>query len=94
MRHLVSENVLIDGMRIAQGMHGEGEPDILVHGIPSSSFIWRNIVPELTGVGFKVHLFDLLGYGLSERPWSQEFDTSVSGQVEVLEGLMEHWGVE
>lgn len=93
MSHLVDTHVLIDGMCIAHGVHGDGEPVILVHGTPSSSFIWRNIVPTLTSAGFKVHVFDLLGYGLSERPWNPEVDTSVSGQVPVLEGLMVHWGL-
>ena len=87
MSHLANAHVLIDGMRIAHGVHGDGEPVILVHGTPSSSFIWRNIVPVLTSAGFKVHVFDLLGYGLSERPWNPEVDTSVSGQVPVLEGV-------
>ena len=93
MSHLANAHVLIDGMRIAHGVHGDGDPVILVHGTPSSSFIWRDIVPVLTGAGFKVHVFDLLGYGLSERPWNPEVDTSVSGQVPVLEGLMAHWGL-
>ncbi len=45
-------------------------------------------MPVLIGAGFKVHVFDLLGYGLSERPRNPEVDMSVSGQVPVLEGLM------
>ena len=62
MPNLVPENTLILGQRIANGVHGAGEPVVLIHGTPSSSFIWRNIVPELVDTGHKVHLFDLLGY--------------------------------
>ena len=94
MAHLVNNHVLINDTRIAHGIHGEGPPVVLLHGTPSSSYIWRNIVPALVGAGHRVHVYDLLGYGLSERPWDPEIDTSVTGQVPILEGLLDHWGLE
>lgn len=94
MQHIVIDHALIGNTRIAHGSHGDGDPVVLIHGTPSSSFIWRNILPSLVGTGFKVHVYDLLGYGLSERPWDPAVDTSVTGQVPVLEGLMAHWGLE
>ena len=94
MTNLVPDNTLILGNRIAHGVHGEGEPVVLIHGTPSSSFIWRNIVPALLKTGHKVHLFDLLGYGLSERPWSADVDTSVSGQVPILAALVTRWALD
>ncbi|CAG9951545.1 unnamed protein product [Clonostachys rosea f. rosea IK726] len=94
MEPLVTDHVLINNTRIAHGVHGQGEPVILIHGTPSSSLIWRNILPQLTSNGYRVHLFDLLGYGLSERPWDLAIDTSISGQVTILEGLLKHWGLE
>lgn len=94
MPHLVTDHVLIRNSRIAHGIHGDGIPVVLLHGTPSSSYIWRNIVPGLTAAGHKVHVYDLLGFGLSERPWDPAIDTSVTGQVPVLEGLLDHWGLE
>ncbi len=94
MQHLVNDHVLINGARIAHGLHGEGSPVVLIHGTPSSSFIWRNILPSLVDSGHKVHVFDLLGYGLSERPWNPKVDTSVRGQVPILEQLLAHWNLE
>ncbi|KAK5048090.1 hypothetical protein LTR84_006280 [Exophiala bonariae] len=94
MKPVVTENVLVDGARIAYGIHGEGDPVVLLHGTPSSSLIWRNIIPHLVNAGFKVHVHDLLGYGVSERPWDPSIDTSISGQVPILEGLLEHWGLK
>ncbi|KAJ4260413.1 hypothetical protein NW762_007152 [Fusarium torreyae] len=91
---IVTENALIKGSRIAYGVYGEGKSVVLLHGTPSSSLIWRNIVPKLVDAGFKVHTFDLLGFGLSERPWNPDVDTSMTGQVSVLEGLLELWGLE
>jgi pimeloyl-ACP methyl ester carboxylesterase len=94
MQGIATENALINGSRIAYGVYGVGEPVVLLHGTPSSSLIWRNVVPHLVTAGYKVHVFDLLGYGLSERPWDPSIDTSISGQVPVLEGLLAHWGLE
>lgn len=94
MYSLAHQNVLIDGHRIACASCGDGEPVVLIHGTPSSSLIWRDVVPTLKEAGYAIHLFDLLGFGLSERPWSPAADTSVAGQVPVVKGLMAHWGVE
>ncbi|WP_435536829.1 alpha/beta fold hydrolase [Azospirillum sp. ST 5-10] len=67
---------------------------VLLHGTPSSSLIWRDVVPHLTRAGYRAHVFDLLGYGLSERPHAPDVDTSITGQVAILEGLLDHWGLE
>jgi pimeloyl-ACP methyl ester carboxylesterase len=91
---LITENVVVDGHRIACGHRGHGEPVIFLHGTPSSSLIWRNVVPPVVEAGHRAHVFDLLGYGLSERPQAPEIDTSISAQVTVLEKMLEHWGVE
>lgn len=94
MQPVVTENVLINGFRITYGIYGEGQPIVLIHGTPSSSLIWRNIAPALASAGYKVHLYDLLGYGLSERPWDSAVDTSISGQVPVLESLVQFWKLQ
>jgi len=94
MTHLVNQHALINGTRIAHGVHGEGEPVVLIHGTPSSSYIWRDVLPTLVGAGYQVHVYDLLGYGLSERPQSKDIDTSVTGQVAIFEGMLDVWGLE
>jgi len=94
MAHLVDKHALINGTRIAHGAHGAGAPVVLLHGTPSSSYIWRNILPVLVASGYKVHVYDLLGYGLSERPQDPAIDTSVTGQVPIFEGLLEIWGLD
>lgn len=91
---LVTENVLVNGHRISCGAHGAGEPIVLLHGTPSSSLIWRKIAPQLVAAGHRVHVFDLLGFGLSERPQSPDIDTSISAQVPVLEAMLEHWRLD
>ncbi len=43
---------------------GEGKPIVLLHGNPTSSYLWRNIIPHLTGVG-RCLAPDLIGMGES-----------------------------
>lgn len=94
MTHLVNQHSIIGGTRIAHGIHGAGDPVVLLHGTPSSSYIWRNVLPPLVDAGYKVHVYDLLGFGLSERPHDPEIDTSVTGQVPVLQRLLDQWDLE
>lgn len=94
MEPLATQNVLINGNRIAYGIFGNGKPVILLHGTPFSSLVWHRIVPNLIQAGYKVHIFDLLGYGLSERPWNQSIDTSPTAQVPILEGLLSFWDLD
>ena len=43
---------------------GDGDPIILLHGNPTSSYLWRNVIPHLTGLG-RVLAPDLVGFGAS-----------------------------
>lgn len=44
--------------------------------------------------GCRVHVFDLLGFGLSERPHDPQVDTSISAQVEILKAMLEYWDLD
>lgn len=94
MEPIANRHVLIKNHRIAYGIYGDGKPMVLVHGTPSSSLIWRNLVPHWVAGGYQVHVFDLLGYGHSERPWDPAIDTSISGQVAIVEQLLDFWGLD
>src|ERR1700709_649027 len=39
------------GRRMACHARGEGAPVLLLHGNPASSYLWRDVLPELEGVG-------------------------------------------
>lgn len=56
----------VDGKRIAYVDEGTGDPIVLLHGNPTSSFLWRNVIPELTSSG-RVIAPDLIGQGDSEK---------------------------
>jgi haloalkane dehalogenase len=47
---------------------GEGEPVVCVHGVPTSSFLYRKLLHELASRGLRGVAWDLPGLGLAERP--------------------------
>ena len=56
----------IGGRKIAYVEQGQGHPIVLLHGNPASSFLWRNVIPELVDSG-RVIVPDLIGHGDSEK---------------------------
>jgi pimeloyl-ACP methyl ester carboxylesterase len=70
---------------------GEGEPAILVHGIPTNSALWRNVMPGLADQ-FTLYAFDMIGYGASDKPKDQ--DLSVAAQADYLADFMDAIGIE
>lgn len=58
--------VEIDGLRMAYAEMGEGRPIVFQHGNPTSSYLWRNIMPQLQDLGRCIAL-DLIGMGDSDK---------------------------
>ena len=56
---------------------GTGEPVVCLHGVPSSAFLYRKVLPELAARDCRGIAFDLPGLGLADRP--RDFDYSWSG---------------
>ena len=56
----------VNGKRIAYLEAGAGDPIVLLHGNPTSSFLWRNIIPALEACG-RVIAPDLIGQGDSDK---------------------------
>ena len=76
---------------VAYEVFDEGPPVVMVHGTPTRSYLWREVVPALRG-GRRVYLYDLPGYGESEKAEGQE--VSIAAQARVLGELIEAWGLE
>jgi pimeloyl-ACP methyl ester carboxylesterase len=76
---------------VAYEVFGEGPPVVMVHGTPTRSYLWREVVPALRG-GRRVYLYDLPGYGESEKAEGQE--VSIAAQARGLGELIEAWGLE
>ena len=57
---------VVNGKRLAYIEEGHGDPIVLLHGNPTSSYLWRNVIPELMASG-RVIAPDLIGQGDSEK---------------------------
>lgn len=56
----------IDGKRMAYAETGSGDPIVFQHGNPTSSYLWRNVMPALAGHGRCIAV-DLIGMGDSDK---------------------------
>ena len=61
---LAKKTVDVLDARIAYHERGEGAPILFLHGNPTSSFLWRDVIPELEGFG-RLIAPDLIGIGNS-----------------------------
>jgi haloalkane dehalogenase len=83
----------VNAKNIAYVEVGEGDPIVLLHGNPTSSYLWRNVIPELAGKG-RVIAPDLIGQGDSDKlpasdgPGRYSFHTAYT----YLDGLLEAIG--
>jgi len=85
------EFVDLQGARLyyyAAGSRGAGEPIVFLHGFPTSSHLWSEVVP-LVPAGHRVVVLDLLGYGRSDRPHARELSIRAHADrvVELLDAL-------
>ena len=56
---------------------GGGGTVVMLHGVPTSSFLYRKVIPQVAGQGLHAVAFDLPGLGLAQRP--DDFDYSWTG---------------
>jgi pimeloyl-ACP methyl ester carboxylesterase len=85
------QNVSIDGINISYLEKGEGDPVVLVHGIPTSSYLWRDMIGELSAHG-RVIAPDLPGFGYSDPPPNGDY--SISRYAAVFETFLETLSIE
>ncbi len=55
------------GSKMSYVDEGEGDPILLIHGNPTSIYLWRNVIPHLTDDA-RVIAVDLIGMGESDKP--------------------------
>lgn len=82
------------GQRIAyvdEGARG-GKPIVLLHGMPTSSWLYRNIIPLLTTQGLRVIAPDMLGFGASDKPTDMS-QYAFALQAQRLMALMQSLGI-
>lgn len=88
------QRVAISGGTIAYLDEGpkNGIPIVLVHGMPTSSWLYRNIAGLLADEGFRVIAPDLLGFGASDKPNGHEIYSTKNQSKRIVE-LLNHLAI-
>jgi pimeloyl-ACP methyl ester carboxylesterase len=72
---------------------GEGPVILLLHGVPSSSWLYRRMIDGLVDGGYRVIAPDMLGFGNSDSPKGYEIYSGENHASRLL-ALMEHLNIE
>lgn len=81
------------GYHMAYVDEGSGDPIVLLHGNPTSSYLWRNIIPHISGQGQCVAP-DLIGMGDSDKLKTRGPDSyTFVEHRQYLDALLEEIGV-
>src|ERR1017187_9926431 len=81
------------GLRLHYIDEGAGGPVVMLHGNPSWSFMYRNLIDSLRG-SHRVVVPDHIGCGLSEKPDDSGYFYTLQSRVDDLECLLDHLGLD
>jgi pimeloyl-ACP methyl ester carboxylesterase len=84
----------VDGLRIFYREAGPADAPVIVllHGFPTSSFMFRNLIPELAD-RYRVIAPDYVGFGYSDAPSVDEFDYTFEALTDVTASLLDQLAV-
>ena len=103
---LTKKTVDVLGSKMAYHERGQGAPVLLLHGNPTSSYLWRDVLPELEGRG-RLIAPDLIGMGdsaklpnpgpdtyrfVTHRKYLAGFIDAVIGPAEPITLVVHDWG--
>ncbi|MCF1428463.1 MAG: alpha/beta fold hydrolase [Shewanella sp.] len=80
------------GHRLHYLDEGQGDPVVMLHGNPSWSYYYRNLVSELSPF-FRCIAPDHIGCGLSDKPDDKDYDYHLAQRIDDLDALLTHLGV-
>ena len=78
----------LNGLKYHYLDEGAGDPVVMVHGNPSWSFYYRNLVKELS-CNYRVIVPDHIGCGLSDKPDDTRYSYTLQQRVDDLDALLE-----
>jgi len=84
-----SRYVEVHGSKIHYIEEGTGDPILFLHGNPTSSYLWRNIIPHLSPLG-RCLAMDLVGMGKSDKP---DIEYRFFDHARYVEGFIENMGL-
>lgn len=84
------KTIEIEGSTIAYVDEGQGQPVLFLHGNPTSSYLWRNVIPHVTGPtapgGYRAIAPDLIGMGDSGKP---DIGYTLEDHLRYMDGFIE-----
>lgn len=91
MTTIALDKVEVGDLTLAYRELGDGPPVLLLHGWPTSSYLWRDVMPALAE-GNRVIALDLPGYGGSSKPAGAKYDFAMNDAA--IDGFLDALGVE
>jgi pimeloyl-ACP methyl ester carboxylesterase len=91
-RHLYpfkSNYMDLNGLKYHFLDQGSGEPVVMIHGNPTWSFYYRNLINKLSP-HFRAIAVDHIGCGLSDKPGTDRYDYTLKNRVDDIEALIDH----
>lgn len=79
----------LNGLRLHYLDEGNGDPVVMVHGNPTWSIYYRNLVHALKG-SFRTIVPDHMGCGFSDKPDDTQYDYTLKQRIDDLEALLSH----
>ncbi|MEA3362280.1 MAG: alpha/beta fold hydrolase [Thermodesulfobacteriota bacterium] len=79
----------LDGLKYHYLDEGQGDPVVMLHGNPSWSFYYRNLVRELRS-DYHVIVPDHIGCGLSDKPADSQYSFTLEQRVDDLDALLHY----
>ncbi len=84
-----SNYIEVQGSKLRYIDEGSGDPVLFLHGNPTSSYLWRNIIPHVTPMARCIAL-DLIGMGKSDKP---DIDYRFFDHAKYVDGFIEKMGL-
>jgi haloalkane dehalogenase len=84
-----SQYLDLGGIRCHYLDEGKGDPVVMVHGNPTWSFYYRNLILALRPT-HRCIAIDHVGCGMSDKPSARHYDFSLRRRIDDLEALLEH----
>ncbi len=89
-RKYVSKYIDVDHAKMHYIEAGQGDVILFLHGVPTSSFVWRNIIPHLSSIGHCIAP-DLMGFGFSDKP---EIQYTIDEHVHYINQFIQTLGLK
>ncbi len=81
-----------NGLKYHYINEGSGDPVVMVHGNPSWSYYYRDLVAALRD-NYQTIVPDHIGMGLSDKPGDDKYDYTLDSRIDDLAALLQHLGI-